>query len=106
LSIHVVLRLLSGELRQSILLALAERELDVTTLSALLGEEISAVSHDLQKLRNYGLVQVSRIGKTRIYRLNKHVTIERKGRVRRLTCLGRKGSSVSIRTESSRSTRN
>jgi len=66
-----VLHALSGRLRLRILcLLLKEPELCVCDLAEILGESISAVSHQLRILREHDLVKARRDGKTVFYSLN------------------------------------
>ncbi len=62
-------KLLSGETRISILLALSETELCVCDLSNALGMSVSAVSHQLSKLKQGRLVKSRRDGKEVYYSL-------------------------------------
>ncbi len=62
-------RLLSGETRISILLALSESELCVCDLSEVLDVSISAVSHQLRQLKQGRLVKSRRDGKEVYYSL-------------------------------------
>ncbi|MHA1967944.1 MAG: ArsR/SmtB family transcription factor [Candidatus Hodarchaeales archaeon] len=62
-------KLLSGETRISILLALSETELCVCDLSDALNMSVSAVSHQLSKLRQGRLVKSRRDGKEVYYSL-------------------------------------
>ncbi len=62
-------RLLAGETRISILLALSESELCVCDLSEVLNMSISAVSHQLRQLKQGRLVKSRRDGKEVYYSL-------------------------------------
>ena len=62
-------KLLSGETRIKILLALSETELCVCDLSDVLGMSISAISHQLSKLKRGRLVKSRRYGKEVYYSL-------------------------------------
>lgn len=62
-------KLLSGETRIKILLALSEAELCVCDLSETLKMSISAVSHQLKELREGGMVKFRRDGKENYYSL-------------------------------------
>ena len=64
-------KLLAGETRMSILLALSEVELCVCDISRLLDIEQSAISHQLTILRNQNLVKHRRVGKQVFYSLEK-----------------------------------
>lgn len=64
-------KLLAGETRMKILLALSEVELCVCDISNLLEIEQSAISHQLSKLRNQNLVKFRRAGKQVFYSLEK-----------------------------------
>lgn len=69
-----VLHALSGRMRLKILYLLhRESELCVCDLSDILGESISAVSHQLRVLREHDLVKTRREGKTIFYSLNEPV---------------------------------
>jgi len=69
-----VLHALSGRLRLKILYLLRkEPELCVCDLADILGESISAVSHQLRVLREQDLVRTRRDGKTVFYTLNRSV---------------------------------
>lgn len=66
-----VLYALSGRMRVRILYLLSvEPELCVCDLADVLGESISAVSHQLRVLREYHLVKTRREGKTVFYALS------------------------------------
>lgn len=66
-----VLHALSGRLRLRILYLLhREPELCVCDLADILGESVSAVSHQLRILREQDLVRTRRDGKTVFYSLN------------------------------------
>ncbi|MFX0053187.1 MAG: ArsR/SmtB family transcription factor [Candidatus Hermodarchaeota archaeon] len=64
-----IFKLLSGETRIKILLALSEAELCVCDLSEILGMSPSAVSHQLRGLRDGGMVRFRREGKEIYYSL-------------------------------------
>jgi ArsR family transcriptional regulator len=62
-------RMISGETRIKILLALFETELCVCDLSVILNLSPSAVSHQLKKLREENFVKFRREGKENYYSL-------------------------------------
>ncbi|MHA2053798.1 MAG: ArsR/SmtB family transcription factor [Candidatus Hodarchaeales archaeon] len=64
-------KLLAGETRMKILLALSEVELCVCDISTLLNIEQSAISHQLTKLKHQNLVRPRREGKQVFYSLEK-----------------------------------
>ncbi len=62
------MKLLADETRLRILtVLLAERELNVTSLCARLGQSQPAVSHHLGLLREHGLLECRRAGKNNYY---------------------------------------
>jgi DNA-binding transcriptional ArsR family regulator len=61
---------LSDPTRVKILIALAERELCVHELASLLGMSHSAVSHQLQRLRNLHIVRFTKSGRHVYYELD------------------------------------
>jgi DNA-binding transcriptional ArsR family regulator len=57
------------------MLLLKTKDCDVTTISKSLKIEQSLVSHNMKKLLSCNLVHSKRQGKTKIYSLNKKVTL-------------------------------
>ena len=69
-----VLHAVSGRMRLKILYLLhREPELCVCDLADILGESVSAVSHQLRILRKHDLVKTRRGGKTIFYSLNEPI---------------------------------
>jgi DNA-binding transcriptional ArsR family regulator len=63
-------RILGDPTRVRIVLALSAEELCVCDLASLLGNSVSAVSHQLRKLRDLRLVRIRRDGRRSYYRLD------------------------------------
>ncbi len=72
-SLVELFKLLSGETRIKILLALSESELCVCDLSEVLEKEVSAISHQLKELRQGNMVTSRREGKKIYYSLEEHI---------------------------------
>ena len=70
LALAETFKVLSDPTRVRLVLALAERELCVCDLAALLGISQSAVSHQLRVLRHHRLVKYRREGKMAYYSLD------------------------------------
>ncbi len=61
----------SNKTKLKIIIALKQKPLSVTELSAILKEEQSKVSHSLAKLSGCNIITAKQEGKKRIYSLNK-----------------------------------
>ncbi|MHA2226681.1 MAG: ArsR/SmtB family transcription factor [Candidatus Hodarchaeales archaeon] len=72
-SLVEMFKLLSGETRIKILLALSESELCVCDLSEALEMNVSAISHQLKELRQGNMVTSRREGKNIYYSLEQHI---------------------------------
>ncbi|MCD6484434.1 MAG: helix-turn-helix transcriptional regulator [Candidatus Odinarchaeota archaeon] len=66
----------SNELRVKIVFLLAQEELPVCALVAILGKEQTLISHHLISLKQHNVVVERRIGKFRFYSLNKELLKE------------------------------
>jgi DNA-binding transcriptional ArsR family regulator len=82
---------LSAPSRVQILGCLLNRPLAVGDITALLGMEQSAVSHQLRVLREAGLVSAERHGKRRVYAISSDAVRELLAAVRHLAGLGEPG---------------
>ena len=58
-----------------IIMALRYKPLNVSTIAKRINEEQSAVSHNLKKLTDCHILDVEKVGKERIYSLNKDTVI-------------------------------
>jgi ArsR family transcriptional regulator, zinc-responsive transcriptional repressor len=65
----------SNKTRMEIIELLYEGDLSVNNISEKLNEEQSKISHNLKKLNQCNIVEVKRVGKERIYSLNKKTAI-------------------------------
>lgn len=74
--IAAICSLLSDPGRVRIVLALSEKSLCVYELSLIIEASVSAVSHQLRKLKDRGIVSTSREGKKIIYSLNEPMAKE------------------------------
>ncbi len=72
---HIFFTNLANPLKIKIILALRDRERNVTEISEMLKVEQSKVSHALILLRKCNIVEVKKKGKERIYLLNKDTII-------------------------------
>lgn len=69
-----IFKILGDTTRAKILLALSKGELCVCDISHVLGLSISAISHQLRMLRNFGLVKYRNEGRMAFYTLdNDHI---------------------------------
>lgn len=68
---HVFFTKLANPLKMGIILALREKEMNVSEIVGELGVEQSKISHALASLKNCNILQVKNKGKERIYFLNK-----------------------------------
>lgn len=66
---------LSSESRIKILDALREKSMNVSEICAKIGEEQSKVSHNLKHLADCNFLEVTQVGKTRVYSLNKDTIV-------------------------------
>ncbi len=72
---HIFFSNLANPLRIKIIEKLKEKPMNVSDLSEKLKVEQSKISHSLTKLKSCNIVEVSPIGKERIYSLNKSTII-------------------------------
>jgi len=70
-SYHIFFTNLANPLKIKIILALRQKEMNVTEISKELKVEQSKLSHALASLRNCKLVEIKQQGKERKYSLNK-----------------------------------
>ena len=72
---HLFFSNLSNKLKNDIIVALRENEMNVTDLSKALRVEQSKLSHALTSLKCCKIVNVEQKGKERIYSLNKETIV-------------------------------
>tara|TARA_Y100000310_G_scaffold204114_1_gene204400 strand:- start:1315 stop:1614 length:300 start_codon:yes stop_codon:yes gene_type:complete len=65
----------SNKAKLDIIMALRNGPLNVKTIVKKINEEQSAVSHNLKKLTDCHVLDVKKVGKERIYSLNKNTVI-------------------------------
>jgi len=72
---HMFFETIAPETRIRILFALKSKPMSVSELVVYLGEEQSKISHNLRKLAECQLVEVTPQGKKRIYSVNKQTVL-------------------------------
>ena len=64
-------KIFSNRIRVKIIHLLSQASLPVCLLATLIGEDQTLISHNLNYLRKMGIVKMRKVGKFRIYSLNK-----------------------------------
>lgn len=72
---HIFFNNLANPLKVGIISVLREKEMNVSEISRIIGEEQSKVSHALSSLRICNIVEARQEGKLRVYSLNKKTIV-------------------------------
>lgn len=96
LSMPALMKVLSGENRRAILFTLIEGPMDVSSLVKRLRLDVSALSHDLRRLRSSGLVWVVKKGRHHVYALGASIKAKQTRTGATLTCQVQRGGFVSL----------
>ena len=67
----LIKRIFSNETRASILLLLSQASLPVCALASIINKDQTLISHNLSILRKLNIIREKKVGKYRIYSLNK-----------------------------------
>jgi len=67
----LIKRIFSNEIRLSILLLLSQASLPVCALVLILNKDQTLISHNLSILKKLGIIQEKKVGRYRVYSLNK-----------------------------------
>src|SRR5688500_6777115 len=94
--VRTICGLMASELRQAVLVEVADRPKDVSSLAERVGVSIPLLSHNLRRLLRTDLVAVRRSSRHRFYSLGSKARVSKQGSKVKLELTAADGSSVTI----------